>query len=95
MHIPKELRAPLAAQFLVFMIVLSAFSFGMMRNATNLKDAVYNSCNARNVNVVDTNKVLDKLIENAKNSTAFKSEEKIDRIAGWSALRNPLEVCSR
>ena len=93
MHIPKELRAPLAAQFLVFMIVLSVFSTGMMYNAHTIKEAVFKSCNSRNVNASETNKVLDKLIENAQKSAAFKSEEKMDRMAGWAALRIQLEVC--
>ena len=71
MHIPKELRAPLVAQFLAFMIVLSIFSTGMMYNANNIKGSVIKDCVGRNHNRADTNAVLDKLIDNAQRSDAF------------------------
>ena len=93
MNIPEALRKPLAMMFAIFMSILGVFTWGFARAASDLRAEAVASCEARNVNRSNSDAVLDKLIANAQVSTAFKTAEKVDRIAGWSALRQPPEEC--
>ena len=90
-----EIVKPMAALFLIFMGVLGVFTFGFVKAANDLRAEATASCEARNVNRYNSDAVLDKLISNAQASTAFKTAEKVDRIAGWAALRQPMEECNR
>ena len=95
MNIPKELRAPLVIQFLVFAILLIIFGTGISNNANKLKEAVYDSCVSRGIIERNANDQLDQLIDNAAKSTVFNATEKADRISSWRALRRTSEVCVR
>ena len=95
MNIPKELRAPLALQFLAFMIVLGVFSFGFIRSANELKASVYESCVSRAGIENNSNRLLDQLIDSASKSSVFSPAEKAERIDGWRAVRHNAEMCVR
>jgi len=95
MYIPKELRAPLAAQFLAFMIVLMGFSTYLMAADNELEDAAQHSCVSRNVNRANSNELLNRLIYNAQKSKTYDNAEKVDRMASWAALRQPPEDCAK
>ena len=93
MNIPEALRKPLAMMFVVFMGILGVFTYGFARSDAEIRNVVYDSCTSRNVNAANTNLLLNQLIANADKSTAFKDHEKVERMAGWAALRHPLEEC--
>ena len=95
MYIPKELRAPLAMQFLVFGLLLTIFGMGISHNANELKTSVYASCTARAAIEQRSNELLDTLIDNAANSSVFSPAEKAERINGWRAVRRTSEFCVR
>ena len=94
MNIPEGLRKPLAMMFLIFMGLLGIFTYGFVRSDAEIRDAIRLSCDGRNVNRNNTNKVLEQLIAGAERSITFKAEEKVERMAGWAALRQPLEECA-
>ena len=90
----RSMVPPMAAMFLVFMGVLAIFTFGFIRADNEVRSAIHDSCLARNAIGQNTNLLLDQLIAGAERSTAFKAEEKVERMAGWAALRQPLEECT-
>ena len=93
MNIPEAMRKPLAVMFVVFMGLLGIQSWGFSRADAGLQEAIHNSCVSRNVNASNTNLLLNQLIANAEKSVTFKAEEKVERMAGWAALRHQLEEC--
>ena len=95
MLIPRELRAPLAAQFVVFGLLLMIFGAGITRNANELRAAIYDSCVARTQIEANSNRLLDQLIDSAARSSTFSAPEKAERIAGWRAVRHSTEACVR
>ena len=95
MNIPEAMRKPLAVMFLIFMSMLFIFAWGITNNANKLKDSVYESCMARSAIESNTNRILDQLIENAMVSTVFPPAEQAERIAGWRAVRQPVQECVR
>ena len=95
MHIPKELRAPLAQQFAAFMIILAVFGFGMMRNANGIKDNVQSECQDRAVAAKAVNLVLDQMITGAEESKVFSQTEKTERIELWAAVKQPVVPCDQ
>lgn len=91
----QSLRAPLAIMFLIFMSMLMVFGWGITSNANKIKEYVYDSCVNRNAIEAQANVLLDQLIDNAAKSAVFSPAEKADRIAGWRAVRNKPEECTR
>ena len=71
MYIPKELRAPLAIQFLVFAILLMIFGSGISNNANKISQSIYTSCIARGAIEKNSNDLLDRLIDSAAKSSVF------------------------
>ena len=95
MNIPTALRAPLAVMFLAFSAIVAGVALGITNNANHLRDAVYDSCVARNAIETNSNELLDHLIDSAAKSTVFSPAEKAERIAGWRAVRHSTESCVR
>ena len=94
-HVPTPLRGPLTVMFLIFMALLTVFALGITHNANDLRDSVYESCKARSVLEGNSNRILDQLIENAMVSKVFSPAEQAERIAGWRAVRQPVQDCVR
>jgi hypothetical protein len=86
---------PLTMMFLVFMSMLFVFGWGITNNANQIKNYVYDSCEARLVIENNSNKLLDQLIDSAAKSTVFSPAEKAERISGWRAVRHESERCVR